>query len=209
MAACRHYARAKWKCKGIREHSKLVRRFIPWHIRARFEHIKWEQINVCKHGNANANHQRNNFVRPEIKGMFYADRVETDWPFRVLLPVGTHVPFHCTASGKTYLASLPAAKRRNMLAGLDLHQYTETTHTSAATLEQELKQVARDGYALDREEFHEGMVAIAVPVLDSRRRYVAALATHGPKQRFNVEDAMTRRSLLVESAKIITETFGY
>ena len=73
-----------------------------------------------------------NFVRPEIKGMFYADRVETDWPFRVLLPVGTHVPFHCTASGKTYLASLPAAKRRTMLAGLDLHQYTETTHTSAA-----------------------------------------------------------------------------
>ena len=86
--------------------------------------------------------------------MFYADRVETDWPFRVLLPVGTHVPFHCTASGKTYLASLPAAKRRTMLAGLDLHQYTETTHLSAATLEQELKQVARDGYALDREEFH-------------------------------------------------------
>ena len=150
-----------------------------------------------------------NFVRHEIKGMFYADRDETDWPFRVLLPVGTHVPFHCTASGKTYLASLPAAKRRTMLAGLDLHQYTETTHISAATLEQELKQVARDGYALDREEFHEGMVAIAVPVFDSRRRYVAALATHGPKQRFNVEDAMTRRSLLVESAKIITETFGY
>ena len=80
-----------------------------------------------------------------------------------------------------------------------MRQYTETTHTSAATLEQELKQVAQDGYALDREEFHEGMVAIAVPVFDSRRRYVAALATHGPKQRFNVEDAMTRRSLLVES----------
>ena len=44
-----------------------------------------------------------NFVRPEIKGMIYADRVETNWPFRVLLPVGTHVPFHCTASGKPIL----------------------------------------------------------------------------------------------------------
>ena len=96
-----------------------------------------------------------------------------------------------------------------MLAGLDLHQYTQNTHTSAATLEQELKQVARDGYALDREEFHEGMVAIAVPIFDSRRRYVAALATHGPKQRFNVDDAMSRRGLLFDSAKIITESFGY
>jgi hypothetical protein len=27
-----------------------------------------------------------NFVRPEIKGMIYADRVETNWPFRILLP---------------------------------------------------------------------------------------------------------------------------
>ena len=70
-----------------------------------------------------------------------------------------------------------------MLAGLDLRGYTNSTHTNVATLENELKKVARNGYALDLEEFHEGMIAIAVPVLDSRRRYVAALATHGPKQR--------------------------
>ena len=50
-----------------------------------------------------------NFVMPEEDGMSYIDRVETDWPFRVQLPVGSHVPFHCTASGKVFLASL--AKR--------------------------------------------------------------------------------------------------
>ena len=150
-----------------------------------------------------------NFVRPEIRGMFYADRVETNWAFRVLLPIGTHVPFHCTASGKTYLASLSAAKRRTMLAGLDLRGYTNSTHTSITPLDNELKKVARDGYALDLEEFHEGMIAIAVPVLDSRRRYIAALATHGPTQRFNVEDALAQRSLLLESAKLITQTFDY
>ena len=150
-----------------------------------------------------------NFVRPEIRGMTYTDRVETNWPFRILLPVGSHVPFHCTASGKTYLANLPQAKRQSMLASLDLHPFTDATHTSVETLEKELRKISKDGFALDKEEFYEGMIAIAVPVFDSRRRYVAALGTHGPKQRFNIEDALTRRSLLIESAKIITQTFGY
>jgi DNA-binding IclR family transcriptional regulator len=141
--------------------------------------------------------------------MIYADRVETNWPFRVLLPVGTHVPFHCTASGKTYLASLPAAKRRTLLASLDLRAYTSCTHRSIDTLEDELLRVSKNGYALDMEEFHEGMIAIAVPVLDSHRRYVAALGMHGPKQRFDLDNALNRQSLLVASAKIISQTFGY
>ena len=119
------------------------------------------------------------------------------------------MPFHCTASGKTYLANLPAAKRRILLASLDLHAYTNCTHTSIDTLEDELQRVSKNGYALDMEEFHEGMIAIAVPVLDSQRRYVAALAMHGPKQRFDLDDALARRSLLVDSAKIISQTFGY
>ena len=150
-----------------------------------------------------------NFVRPEIWGMIYADRVETNWPFQVLLPVGSHVPFHCTASGKTYLASLLPSKRQNMLSSLNLHPFTDATHTSITTLEKELKKIAKEGFALDMEEFHDGMIAVAVPVLDSRQRYVAALGIHGPKQRFDIEDALARRSLLVESAKIITQTFGY
>jgi len=59
-----------------------------------------------------------NFVRPEANGMFYLDRVETDWAFRIQLPIGTHVPFHCTASGKTYLAHLRSGDRRRILRSL-------------------------------------------------------------------------------------------
>jgi len=100
-------------------------------------------------------------------------------------------------------------KRRVLLDSLDLRAYTEHTHTSTETLEDELQRISKDGFALDLEEFHDGMVAIAVPVLDSRRRYVAALAIHGPKQRFDFDEAMARRGLLAESAKIISQTFGH
>ena len=56
-----------------------------------------------------------NFVVPAESGMSYLYRVETDWALRVQLPIGTHVPFHCTASGKTFMASLPEARRMKFL----------------------------------------------------------------------------------------------
>lgn len=147
-----------------------------------------------------------NFVRPVKQGMTYVDRVETNWPFRVLLPVGTHVPFHCTASGKTFLASLPAARRASFVANLALEPATPHTHTTAETLTAELTSIRKLGYALDREEFHLDMVAIAVPVFDLRNRFFAALAVHGPVQRFDIAAAEAAFPLLTASAAQLTET---
>jgi len=150
-----------------------------------------------------------NFVMPMEDGMTYVDRVDTNWPFRILLPIGSSVPFHCTASGKTYLASIRGDQRRRFLAGLTLDQHTENTHTSTATLETELKVIRRQGYALDDEEFFDNMYAIAVPVFDLQGRFHAALATHGPKQRFNKDQAMTLVDRLKDySAQITALTFA-
>ncbi|MCG6901187.1 MAG: IclR family transcriptional regulator [Rhodobacter sp.] len=142
-----------------------------------------------------------NFVVPEETGMSYLDRVETDWPFRIQLPVGTNVPFHCTASGKAYMASLPPATRRGFVAGLDLERLTARTHTSAEPLLDDLALTARRGYALDDEEFMDGMVAIAVPVVDAKGRYVASLAFHGPVQRISIEHAIARKEVLLDGAR--------
>jgi len=150
-----------------------------------------------------------NFVMPMEDGMTYVDRVDTNWPFRILLPIGSSVPFHCTASGKTYLASIRGDQRRRFLAGLTLDQHTENTHTSTATLDTELKVIRRQGYALDDEEFFDNMYAIAVPVFDLQGRFHAALATHGPKQRFNKDQAMALVDRLKDySAQITALTFA-
>ena len=141
-----------------------------------------------------------NFVRPEPQGMIYVDRVETNWAFRVELPVGTHVPFHCTASGKLYLAHLDRRKRDRIVATLALERFTANTFTKRDELLGELDRIRGLGHSLDREEFHEDMVAIAVPVGDHEGRFFAALAVHGPTQRFGVETAMRRRELLMDFA---------
>lgn len=142
-----------------------------------------------------------NFVVPEEDGMRYLDRVETDWPFRIQLPIGSHVPFHCTASGKCFMASLPPKARREFVSSLTLKRLTPTTHTSGDALLDDLKKIARRGYALDEEEFLEGMVAIAVPVKDTSGRFMAALAFHGPTQRVSIDDAIAKKAILTDAAK--------
>ena len=150
-----------------------------------------------------------NFVVPEDRGMTYQDRVETDWAFRIQLPIGTHVPFHCTASGKTYLASLPKAERQRLVHVMQLKEMTKNTIVDPEKLLVELQEIARKGYALDREEFMDSMIAIAVPVLDGAKRYCASLAFHGPIQRISIEDAIAHKDRMIEASNKLTKTlFG-
>lgn len=146
-----------------------------------------------------------NLVIPQEDGMLYLDRVETDWPFRVQLPIGSNVPFHCTASGKTYLSSLPTARRKAMVSTMNLKARTANTHSDPEKLLAELKIIAKQGYAIDNEEFVEGMVAIAVPIMDKEARYCASLAFHGPVQRLTTERALEHREELLDSARRMSE----
>ncbi len=150
-----------------------------------------------------------NFVVPEDQGMSYKDRVETNWAFRIQLPVGSHVPFHCTASGKTFLATLPAAERKRLVNVLALDPLTPNTITSPDKLLAELKTISRRGFALDNEEFVDSMVAVAVPVRDTSGRYVASLAVHGPIQRMAIAELPNLSPILSEASGRLTEViFG-
>ncbi len=141
-----------------------------------------------------------NFVVAEKLGMTYRDRVETRWPLRIQLPIGSHVPFHCTASGKTYLASLQPKLRQAMVESLTLEKLTPKTHDQPDNLMGELARAAKDGFAVDDEEFMQGMVAIAVPVLDPADRYIGALAFHGPTQRLSIAAAKEKLDILRNGA---------
>lgn len=94
----------------------------------------------------------------------YLDRVETAAPLRFYLHPGSRVPAHCSASGKLFLAEMAPAQRRRLLAHAPLEAYTQRTVTDLDALDEELKRVRRDGYALDNEEFLPGLLCAAVPV---------------------------------------------
>ncbi len=146
-----------------------------------------------------------NFVVPADDGMSYVDRVETDWAFRIQLPIGSHVPFHCTASGKCFMASLSERQRKTFVSALSLDALTMATHTDAKALLHELSEIAERGYSLDEEEFMDGMVAIAVPIKDADGRFLAALAFHGPTQRVAIADAVGRLDSLQDAARRLSD----
>ena len=146
-----------------------------------------------------------NFTMPGDGGMHNVDRVETGQPVRIEMPVGSCAPFHCTASGKVYLAALRTRARNTILDTLQFCAPTPNTIVDRCKLVLELRAVARSGYAMDNEEFMLGMVAVAVPVVDGKGRFLAALALHGPSARLSVERAKTKIPHLIKAAKKLTK----
>ncbi len=128
-----------------------------------------------------------NLAVPARYGMVYLDRVETHWPLRIQLPVGTQVPFHCTASGKMYLSSLRKDKLDRLLGSLKLSANTSRSLTDPGNLRRELGKTRQQEFSTDDEEFMEGMAAIAVPICDDRNRLLTTLSIHAPVQRHRIE----------------------
>ena len=149
-----------------------------------------------------------NLTVPDGTQMLYLDRVETDWPFRISLPVGTRVPLHCTASGKLYLSQITGRERNRLIKNLSLDRLTPNTITDPDALVDELKKTRSNRFGLDNEEFYEGMVAVSVPICDPMGRICATLAVHGPASRLPVETALSHIAAMREAAAQLEETLG-
>lgn len=129
-----------------------------------------------------------NIATPDRDGMVYLDRVETKWPLRIQLPIGTTVPFHCTASGKMYLSSLSVRHLTKYISSAMLDPHTTKSLTDPKDLMKEMEITRQRGYSTDNEEFMDGMVAIAVPIKDDLGRLMSTLSIHAPIQRVRISD---------------------
>ncbi len=145
---------------------------------------------------------------PDGIEMLYFDRVQTNWPLQINLPVGSHTPAWCTASGKLYLSNLPTSQRKLMLEKLPMQRMTRNTLTDPQELLDELDHVSEQQLAVDNEEFIDGMVAIAVPVKDINGRLIACLFTHAPVIRCSLEDLLGFEPLLRQAAQELEQVIS-
>ena len=149
-----------------------------------------------------------NIATPDREGMVYLDRVETHWPLRIQLPIGSKVPFHCTASGKMYLASLRSAYLGRLLDSLALERYVPGTITDKDALRRELELTRKRGYSTDDEEFMEGMAAVAVPIRDTQGRLVSTLSVNAPLQRISLQGLVDKVDILRDAAQELSEVIN-
>lgn len=140
----------------------------------------------------------------------YLDRIESAFPLQFNLRPGTRVPVHCSASGKLLLAHLPAAQRNALLDGLPMARHTATTLTSSDALEAEFRRIRKDGYAVDAEEFVEGLVCVAVPVPASQAGGIprCAVALQAPAARMTLAQAIDRLPRLQAAAQALARSWN-
>lgn len=146
-----------------------------------------------------------NIAMPDRDEMVYIERVETHWPLRIQLPVGTRIPLYCAASGKLYLSTIRTNALMHYLASTDLSNRALNTISNPDSLTFELKQIRKQGYAADNQEFMTGMIALAVPILDTNGRMMATLSFHAPLVRVSLEKALTYLEPLQTAARDIAE----
>ncbi len=132
--------------------------------------------------------------------VLYIDRVESNFPLRAELHPGSQVPIHCTGLGKLFLAYLPTRTRKRVIDRIDLSRFTPSTICEPDALEAECKRTRERGYAVNNEEFHEGIISLAVPMAPDGEHVVAGLAIHAPAARMSVEQARKHIPTLREYA---------
>ncbi len=129
------------------------------------------------------------------------DAVEAGQTVRVVAQVGVHLPAHATASGKVQLAFESDAEIERLVAA-PLKAFTPRTITDADALRKELSRAARLGYAVEDEEFEEGVRCVSAPIRDYTGRVVGAITVSGPAARLAPERMSREISAKVVRAAI-------
>ena len=109
----------------------------------------------------------------------YIDTVIGQTGLSVYPSLGSGSPLYCTSLGKVLLAYLPPQLQDSILTQLALEAHTPTTITSLASVKEHLAQVAKQGYALDNEEFQVGLRCIGAPVKSAAGEVIAAVSISG------------------------------
>lgn len=130
-------------------------------------------------------------------------------PFKFSVDLGTLLPLHTAAPAKAMLAFLPKAERRRLLQQNTYEKFNERTLTSVQALEAELMQVARQGYAVDRQEQLTGIHCVAAPVFNRHGYPVAALWTTGPADRLRERDFPAVAAQVMEQAQRVSRRLGF
>ncbi|HWN32180.1 MAG TPA: IclR family transcriptional regulator [Pseudonocardia sp.] len=104
----------------------------------------------------------------------------------VNLDVGYTGHMHARASCKAVLAFLPREQVATMFEGVELAPVTARTITDFDELTRELARVRRQGYAVDDEEFDEGVACVSAPFFDADGAPVGAFTVSAPVTRFVV-----------------------
>lgn len=108
----------------------------------------------------------------------YIDKVDNPCGLSLATYIGFSTDPHAAAGGKVLLSGLSPKEIRNIYGGRSLKKYGKRTITCMSKLLDELERVKKQGYAVDNEEYYEGVRCVAAPIR-SGQKIVAAISITG------------------------------
>ncbi len=140
--------------------------------------------------------------------VLYIEVMHSNHALTIAAAVGQHLPAHCTASGKLFLANINSQDLDSFLER-PLHAYTKNTITSPNELRSQLQQIREKGFSVDQEEYEAGICAVSAPIRDQSGAMVAALSIPSPTSRMTSERITEISVALIEASRSISRRLGW
>lgn len=134
--------------------------------------------------------------------VYVLDDVESNSMLRVSAGVGRTTHLHCTAIGKVLLAFA------NTPVPQDLEIFTDNTITDKLQLQEHLKQIRNNGFAIDDEEFEPGVRCIAAPVFGYANHCIGSIGVSGPSIRIHAATLQTIIHEVQSTARQLSSVLG-
>jgi IclR family KDG regulon transcriptional repressor len=110
------------------------------------------------------------------------DKVDTAFDLKISSEIGMRLSLFAGAGGKALISMLPDEEIDRLLSETRLKSYTSKTTTDNAAFKKSVFRVREEGIAVDRGEYIEGIVALAVPLNTFRSDFQAAIWAAGLSQ---------------------------
>jgi DNA-binding IclR family transcriptional regulator len=134
---------------------------------------------------------------------------ECSQPLKYYIEIGDRAPLYATASGKAILAHLTEEEVSHFLLTTKLVPLRDNTITDEKALRDELENIRSKGLAYSREEFQEGISAIAAPIFNLHGTVVGSIVVSLPSVRFNAKHMRFIEPKLLDAARKISHQFGF
>lgn len=139
--------------------------------------------------------------------MVYISKQDSPQTVRLHSSVGNRVPMHASAIGKCLMAHLNGDERQRLVSGIELPELTQFTITDRNKLENQLNEIAVNGYATAHQETDLDVHCFGAVIFDRHRNPVGGMSISVPLYRLSADHNRYVQPLLA-ACKRVTVALG-